>query len=213
MLVKKNILIILVIFIPLTLVSCMNLKQPSPEITYYTLEYDSPAYPGKERLPCIIKIENFEVSPLYDTTGIIYRKGTFERDSYTYYRWRVNPAELVTYLIGRDLKNSGLFKGVLLPGERNRGSTFRLEGMLDDFYELDGTKEWSGVLTLNITLIPEGREKASGMDIYQKSYSVTEKCERKNPDALAAALSRAMKKVSRAMCEDIYEFIKLGMKS
>ena len=209
---KKNILMILFIFLFLPVVSCMNFRQPNPDITYYTLEYDSPTFPGKEQLPCIIKLEDFMASPIYNTTSIIYRKNAFERDAYTYYKWSVNPADIVTYLIGRDLKKSGLFKGVLLPGERNREIAFRLEGIVNEFYELDESKEWSGVLSLSITLTPQGKAKASGMDIFQKTYSVTERCEKKNPAALAQALSRAMEKVSKAMGEDIYEFIRQGMK-
>ena len=205
---KKNILMILFIFLFLPVVSCMNFRQPNPDITYYTLEYDSPTFPGKEQLPCIIKLEDFMASPIYNTTSIIYRKNAFERDAYTYYKWSVNPADIVTYLIGRDLKKSGLFKGVLLPGERNREIAFRLEGIVNEFYELDESKEWSGVLSLSITLTPQGKAKASGMDIFQKTYSVTERCENKNPAALAKALSGAMEKVSRRIIDDIYIYIK-----
>lgn len=205
---KKNILMILFIFLFLPFVSCMNFRQPNPDITYYTLEYDSPTFPGKEQLPCIIKLEDFMASPIYNTTSIIYRKNAFERDAYTYYKWSVNPADIVTYLIGRDLKKSGLFKGVLLPGERNREIAFRLEGIVNEFYELDESKEWSGVLSLSITLTPQGKAKASGMDIFQKTYSVTERCENKNPAALAKALSGAMEKVSRRIIDDIYIYIK-----
>jgi len=213
MCIKKNILILFVIFLLFTPASCMNLKQPNPEIEHYTLEYDSPVYSGKEQLPCIIKLENFKISPLYDTTGIIYRKDAFERDAYTYYRWSVNPADIITYLIGRDLKNSGLFKGVLLPGERDKGITFRLGGIVDEFYEFDGDKEWSGVLSLSITLTPERKAKKAGMEMFQKTYSVTEKCEKKNPASLAGALSKAMEKVSREISDDLCEFISRGLEN
>ena len=208
---KKIFPILLIIFFFIPLMSCMNLKQPNPEITYYTLEYDPPAFSGKERLPYIVKVENFKVAPLYDTTGIIYRKNAFEREPYTYHRWSVNPADIVTYLIGRDLKNSGLFKGVILQGERNKEIAFRLEGILDEFYELDGEREWSSVLSISITLTPEGRAKKAGVDILQKTYRAKENCEKKNPASLAEALSRAMEKVSRQIGEDLYEYIKAGM--
>ena len=138
---KKAILVIFAIFLFLPSLSCMNLRQPNPEIKYYTLEYDSPVYADREQMPCIIKIEPFKVSPVYNTTHIIYQEKEYTRDSYAYHRWRVNPADVVTYLIGRDLKNSGLFKGVLLPGERSREFLFRLGGMVDEFYELDQKKE------------------------------------------------------------------------
>jgi ABC-type uncharacterized transport system auxiliary subunit len=189
----------------------MNLKQPNPEIEYYTLEYDPPGFSAREQVSYIIKVEPFKVSPVYNTTHIIYQEKPFKKDSYTYHKWSVNPADIVTYLTGRDLKNSGLFKGVLLPGERNREFTFRLGGMLDEFYELDEDSGWSGVLSLSITLIPEGKAKKARMDIFQKTYREIEKCEKKNPAGLAAALSRAMEKISRQIGEDVYSFIRQGM--
>ena len=102
---------------------------------------------------------------------------------------------------------------MLRPGERNKEITFRLGGIVDEFYELDGDKEWSGVLSLSITLIPEGKAKKAGMEMFQKTYSVTEKCEKKNPASLAEALSRAMEKISRQISEDLYEFIREGIGS
>ena len=210
---KNQMLIFFVIFLFFTVTSCINFKQPNPELKYYTLEYTSPTYAGKEPLPLIIKLENFKVSPLYDTTGIIYRSDAFERNTYTYHRWSVNPADIVTYLIGRDLKMSDLFSGILLPGERNKDISFRLGGIIDEFYEIDGDNEWRGVLSLSISLTPEGKAKKAGMEIFQKTYSVTEKCEKKNPASLAKALSKAMEKISRQIGEDLYSFIKQGMKS
>ncbi len=213
MITKKNILLILAVFLLISSISCLNFKQPNPEITYYTLEYDSPDFHGKEQLPYIIRLESLKASPLYNTTGIIYRGNAFERNTYTRHKWSVNPADIVTYLIARDLKNSGLFKGVILPGERNREFIFRLGGMVDEFYELDGDMGWSGVLTLSITLTPEAQAKKAGMGIFQKTYSLTEKLEKQNPYSLARALSRAMEKVSRQIGEDLYEYIRQGMES
>ena len=209
---RKNISVIFIIFLIFPFSACLNFKQQNPEVEYYTLEYDSPAPSGREKLPYIIKVETFKVSPVYDTTSIIYRENAFKRESYTYHKWSVNPANIVTYLVGRDLKSSGLFKGVVIPGERNREVSFYLGGIVDEFYELDDNREWSGVLSLSITLTTEGKVKKTGMDIFQKTYSVTEKCEKKNPASLAEALSRAMEKVSRETGEDLYSYIKKGMK-
>ncbi len=199
---RKNILLCLVIFLLFSTYSCLDFKQPNPDIRYYTLEYGSPEYTGKAQRPYIIKLENFKISPVYDTTNIIYRKEAYERDSYTYYRWRVNPSDLVTYLVGRDLKSSGLFKGVVLPGERNRDTSFRVEGIIDEFYELDGTREWNGVLSISISVTPE----ENGKNVFQKTYKAAEKCEKKNPASLAEALSKAMEKISSEITEDLYDY-------
>ncbi len=189
--------------------ACMELKQPSLDMQYYTLEYESPLLTDRKTLPFIIKVDNFNGAPVYNTTAIIYKERAYKRGSYPYHRWRANPANIITYLLGRDLKNSNMFKGVLIPGDRNRDISFRLSGIIDEFHELDNGTEHYGVLTINITFTPEtATDTKKKMDIFQKSYSVTEKMERKNPASLAEALSRAMQKISQEICADIYESIK-----
>lgn len=191
--------------------ACMDLKQPSLDMQYYTLEYEAPALATREILPHIIKIENFNAAPLYNTTGIIYKDRAFKRGTYPYHKWMTNPSYIVTYLLGRDLKKAGMFKGVIMPGERNKEVSFRLAGIIDEFHELDNGREYYGVLTVSITLTPEAGRGKKGKDIFQKSYTITEKMEKKTPASLAEALSKAMQKISQAIGTDIYEYINQGV--
>jgi ABC-type uncharacterized transport system auxiliary subunit len=191
--------------------ACMELKQPSLNMQYYTLEYEAPEFSNREVIPFIIKVENFNAAPVYNTTGIIYSDRAFKRGSYPYHKWMANPADIVTYMLGRDLKKAGMFKGVIMPGERNKEVSFRLAGIIDEFHELDKGGEQYGVLTVSITLTPEASARTKGMAIFQKSYSMTEKMERKNPASLAEALSRAMEKISQEIGADIYGYISQGL--
>jgi ABC-type uncharacterized transport system auxiliary subunit len=191
--------------------ACMELKQPSLDMQYYTLEYEALPLSDREALPFIIKVENFNAAPLYNTTGIIYSDSAFKRGAYPYHKWMTNPADIVTYMLGRDLKKAGMFKGVIMPGERNKEVSFRLAGIIDEFYELDKGGEQYGVLSVSITLTPEAGARTKGMAIFQKSYSLTEKMERKNPASLAEALSSAMQKMSQEIGSDIYGYISQGV--
>ena len=201
--VKKRTLILLLIPL-LFLSSCISFKQPHLSITKYTLEYESPEFIQKEKLDCAIKVDSFSVAPLYNTTRIIYSKRPNEIESYIYHKWISNPGEMVTHLIGRDIRNSGLFNGVLLPGERIKDYSYRLEGTLEEFYESDESRNWKGVLSLNISLASEGDSETGDEVILQKKYRAAEVCEKNNPAALARALSRALKKVSEQLVEDLY---------
>jgi ABC-type uncharacterized transport system auxiliary subunit len=191
--------------------ACIDLKQPSLNMQYYTLEYEAPSFTEHEALPFIIKVENFNAAPIYNTTAIIYKETTFKRASYPYHKWMTSPADIVTYMLGRDLKWAGRFKGVIMPGERNKEVTFRIAGIVDEFHELDKGGEQYGVLTVSITITPEASASTKGMALFQKSYSMTEKMERKNPAFLAEALSRAMEKVSQEIGSDIYNYISKGI--
>ena len=100
----------------LILAACLNLKQPQNRIEYYSLEYDPPAAGRHPALEHVIRVQPFSISPIYNSHRIIYRDQSYKRQAYSYYKWRANPAQFVTYFLSRDLKASGIFKAVL-PGD------------------------------------------------------------------------------------------------
>jgi hypothetical protein len=113
--------ITLLLCLTLSLAACLNLEQPKNKIEYYTLEYDPPAVGHHQPLPYVIRVQQFSVSPIYNSNRIIYRDKSYKRQAYTYYKWQANPAKFVTYYLSRDLQESGLFKAVLpekIPGRR-----------------------------------------------------------------------------------------------
>jgi hypothetical protein len=63
---------ILLIGPALLLSACLDLKQPSNKIDYYSLEYDPPRIRGFQPVAEVIKIEQFSVAPIYNTHKIIY---------------------------------------------------------------------------------------------------------------------------------------------
>jgi ABC-type uncharacterized transport system auxiliary subunit len=197
---KAHILFLGILLLP---TACVNLKQPSNKIEYYTLEYDSPKLAGLAQLPYAIRIEPFIAAPTYNTTQIIYREQSFERDAYAYHKWRINPGSLVTQLLSRDLRNSGLFKAVISHESRLK-PLFALEGKVEEFFELDGSEQWNAVLSLTITLAEEDKKDIDDRLIFQKSYRTMEACERRNPRALAAAMSQAMERLSGELIKDIH---------
>ncbi|MFH1350067.1 MAG: ABC-type transport auxiliary lipoprotein family protein [Pseudomonadota bacterium] len=187
--------------------ACFNLKQPRNKVDFYTLEYDPPRLTNLESLPLVLKIDRFSVAPILNTGQIVYQDRSFKRDSYVYHRWRVNPGDLVTYFLGRDLRESGLFKAVL-PDESGAPSSYLVEGTLEDFFERDTEEAWEAVLALSITLMAEREPDISKKIIFQRTYRAKEACKQKNPKALAVAMSQAMAKVSGEIIKDIYGFLK-----
>jgi cholesterol transport system auxiliary component len=195
---------VLVFGISLLLCACVNLKQPSNKIEYYTLEYDPPLFTDRDQLPYGIRIERLTVAPVYNTTQIIYREQSFTRDAYVYHKWRVNPGDLVTYLLNRDIRYSGLFKTVI-PYDSQFKAPFSLGGEVEEFYELDTEGGWNAVLSLSISLIAEDEEDINKKVLFQKSYRTTEACKQKNPLALAEAISMGMSRLSKEIIEDVYD--------
>jgi cholesterol transport system auxiliary component len=199
---------ILALFFSLLFCACTSaLKQPASKTDFYTLEYNPPQISdpeGAKQLPVVIKIDRFSMAPEYNTNQMIYRDKSFKRNVYNYHAWRARAGDLVSYFLSRDMKQSGLFKGVFSPDSRS-ASSHVLEGSVDEFFEWDTEKDWKAVLTVSVTLLLQDEPDISKRIIFQKSYNTKEICKKRNPKALAEAMSQAMKKISAEIIKDIYD--------
>ena len=184
--------------------ACLDLKQPSNKIDYYSLEYDPPRIRDHQPVAEVIKVEQFSVAPIYNTHKIIYRDRSYQRAAYTYHKWRANPGEFVTYLLARDMQQSQLFKAVL-----TRRSKFPyayvVEGSVDEFLESDTANGCQAVLALSIALMAEHEIDMDKKIRFQKTYQVSKPCKQRNPGALAEAMSLAMSEASEQIINDVYK--------
>ena len=198
-------IIYLIILSALLACGCLNLtQQPNKKISYYTLEYDPPETANLKSLPFVIYIERFNVAPLYDSNRIIYSQKKFKRNAYIYHKWMANPGDLVSYYLTRDIKRSSLFS-TAFSSNSSCSSTHIINGTVDEFFEQDDDKVWKAVLSINITLMSKDEPDISKSVLMQKRYSAIEPCSRKNPQALAEAMSKAMANISDRIIKDVYK--------
>lgn len=185
---------------------CVTLKQPYKKTEYYTLEYDVPRLVEKADLGPVqaaLKVERFSIAPVLNTSRIVYRDQEFKRSSYFYHKWKTNPADMVSYFLTRDIRESGLFMSVNVPDSKIP-HTHIVEGLIDEFLEWDSKDVWEAVLSVNVTLLDTGTSDISKKVIFQQKFSSRKKCERKHPKALAQAMSQAMAEVSENICVAIH---------
>ena len=183
--------------------ACINLEQPNLKVHYYTLEYETQPIADIKPLPAIIRLDRFSVAPVFNTNRIIYREQSFKREAYVYHKWQANPGELVSYLLARDMQQSGLFEGVFSSSSSLTPSHI-LSGSIDEFLEWDTEGAWQAVLALSVTLVTQHQSDARDGVLFQRAYRCEETCDQKNPRALAEAMSRAMAKISTEIIEDIH---------
>ncbi len=204
----KTLKLAMIMAIILAIVSgCGKLRPGDRNISYYSLEYAPPISGQTERLPVAIRIERFRISPMYDSSKIIYREKAFKLDSYVYHKWWANPADLTAYFLSRDFQHSGYFKAVFSPANSVH-STHILDGFVEEFFEEDDTESWKAVLSLNIYLLQEDQPDVTKRILMQKKYTMTEPCTEKTPHALAKAMSVAMSKISEQMIRDVCDVLK-----
>ncbi len=203
--IRKTTGLIIVIFTLVQHLGCvdLNLKQPPLKIQRYSLEYPPPATASTGPLDVLLRIERFRSSPLYQNTQMLFSDQPYRRTAYSYHKWYAAPSDLVGYHLVRDLKQSGLFKGVL--GAEHQGrATHRLEGNVEEFVERKTTDGHFALLEISILLTNPQQKDVSRQILLQKTYRTTHPCTQPSPEALAAAMSRAMSAASAQIATDVY---------
>jgi cholesterol transport system auxiliary component len=175
-------------------------------VEHYTLEYQSPTFGNLSRLEQTIKVERFSVAKAYNTVSMVFRPDAFKLDTYASNRWMVNPGDMTSDYLLRDLRNSGLFRAVFSYRDYE-DARFVLEGGLEEFLEVDEGKGRSAVLTLSVNLIDLSRTGTPSRLVFQKKYRSVEPIADADPAGLARAMSNGMAKVSAQVIKDVYDAV------
>jgi ABC-type uncharacterized transport system auxiliary subunit len=181
---------------------CGALRGRTQILWKYTLEYPSPVVQGLTPVNEALQVKLFTVAQSYNSTAMVYQPAPFKLQQYQNSKWRVNPGDMVTDYLLRDLRNQKLFKAVFSYRESNR-ARFALEGEIEQFAEVDEKDGRKAVLSVYVTLLDSSQKDASKMVVCQKNYRMTEPYAGKGPAAFAQGMSRAMEKLSRELAQDL----------
>ncbi|MEW6659501.1 MAG: ABC-type transport auxiliary lipoprotein family protein [Thermodesulfobacteriota bacterium] len=188
-------------FLALVLAGC---GKPPVTVYKHLLEYPSPEAPRRAQVPDGLKVELFSVAQAYNSPAMVYRPASHQSEAYRYHRWRVNPGQMVTDFLLRDLRHAGLFKAVF-PYDSTGKTRFQLEGAVEEFQEVDSGDNWTAVLAVNVTLLDTTKEEITQRVLFQKNYRAAAAIIHRTPQGLAAAMSQAMQKLSAAIISDIHQ--------
>ena len=184
---------------------CVALKTERVNITYYTLEYETPAFKG-ETLPVNVWIGDVKIDPVYDTDKFVYSTDGYKIAEDFYHRWRVNPAKLIRSMIEKDFIRSNFFYSVgIRPSSRD---IYAVIAHIFKFYEQDCEDGTYAILDMNVTLDKMNAWDNSVINIFQKKYYKKTLAHKKNPEAIAKAMSEAVKELSTHIIYDTYNAIK-----
>ncbi len=167
-----------------------------PETHYYDLPS---AARGRAGSGPILAVAPLEVDEPYDDDRIVYRENPYRVDYYDYHRWSASPGALVSRHLERALAASGRFAAVLRD-EDARGVAFVLGGRLLALEEVDlGKRRWIGRVALELAL----RDAASGDVVWTRRVELSEPVDRRSPEGVARALSRALDRVARRLAPEL----------
>jgi ABC-type uncharacterized transport system auxiliary subunit len=105
---------------------------------------------------------------------------------------------MVTGFVLRDITRAGIFKGTYSWYDSDL-SRYILEGYVDEFCETEG----KGLLSVRVTLVDTKANNPVEQVVFQRQYTHSAPVGGNSPDALAAALSAAMKELSGKLVTDI----------
>jgi ABC-type uncharacterized transport system auxiliary subunit len=138
---------------------------------------------------------------------MIYKENAFQYDVDPYHRWRVNPGDMLSDFLARDLGRAGLFRAVYGPSDVV-DTRYRLEGWIEEFAGRGGKDGPKAVLSLQATFVDLAKKETPERVIFQKSYQLMEPLIEKSPEGLTRAMSLAMERLSKQVISDVYSALK-----
>lgn len=186
------------------LTGCIGLNNTSPQIDFYTFEYEPPDAAPAVTTAYILKIDGFHVSSVYDDDRLLIRSQAFKRNEYTQQRWRANPGDLVADYLARDLARTAYFHAVVRT-EPVPDYSHLLTGTIEEFYQHKDGDQWQAILSLNVMLVDEASVPGDGTVLFQQRYAFREPVSDQTPVGFVAGMSLAMRKLSEMLINDIAE--------
>ena len=188
----------------LFLFGCGSLiKQPSPVISYYQLNY-TPEISSTTLVSKTILLKPFYICETYNRDTIMYSSEKYKCDYYPYKQWISAPQNQMTELFRNDFMNSGAFKGIILPGQLQRPDLI-LSGAITEIQENIRAGKAFGIIKINVTLSKPAFKATPEKIIFQKNYSKSIPCEEGNTESLVKALSEATKEISGEVVKDVID--------
>ena len=191
---------------------CAGSGKPQYEVENYLLSYPAPSWDKPVKLNASIKFNRFSIAAAYNSANMVFRKDSYNLDSFNYSRWAVNPADMIADSLLRDMRQSGLFQAVFSRYETDEGR-FVITGGVEEFFLRMGKNDKTAVIGISV-LLKDAQEKEIGKSIlFQKKYVREEPLQEASPNGYCRAASQAMRVISEQITNDIYAAIKTNVQS
>jgi ABC-type uncharacterized transport system auxiliary subunit len=184
-----------------SLLSCVTITQPSPQIRDYRLDYTAERIEAQP-LPVVLSIPTLTVAAAYDRESIVYREDAVSIGRYFYHRWTSNPGALIADLLERDFTSSGLYTAVQ-SGRSPLRPDYQLLGTVEEIEERMVERSCVAHLALRFQLLRVAADERTPV-VLQRGYSEDEPTSCNDPRALSQAMSLSMARVAAALQRDVH---------
>jgi ABC-type uncharacterized transport system auxiliary subunit len=197
-----------IIFIALFLCAGCLQRTKAPYVAdYFTFDYSSPVVSGLTSIDGLIRVERFSVAHAFNGMAMVFKPQAYRFDSYPYSRWRVNPADMTSDLLVRDLRKAALFKGAF-SYHNDEPVRFVLNGDIEEFFEYDEGPAGNAIFVINISLLDMKEKEITGKLRFQKTYRFSKTLDQKSPEGFAKGMSANMALFSEQLIKDLNSALK-----
>jgi uncharacterized lipoprotein YmbA len=173
-----------------------SLSSPRPEVHHYTLTLHAPETTSDKGKASLV-VRAFSAHDPYNQERLVYRTSPYQLDFYNYHRWASSPTEQVTDLTRRYLRGTAIFAKVYPSTEGS--ADFTLNGRILQFEEIDHDQTWEAALSIDFWLTRAEQRTP----LWFQTYSASRQTEKRNPAAVAEALSRNLETLLGQLAADL----------
>jgi ABC-type uncharacterized transport system auxiliary subunit len=158
----------------------------TPATVYYTL-----AIPGSPpaALPGPVQVRTFGAETPYAGARLAYRTSPYRMEYYSFHRWAAGSAQAAVTAAVRDYLDRAR-----APAD---GPVVRIDGRVRRIEELDEAGGRSGVVAIDFSV------QRGGRPWLERSYEDSEPARAGTPEAVVAAMSRALGRILDRLLEDL----------
>ncbi len=194
--------------------SCINLRSPYPNITYYKLHSEPFAVKQIDTVTAIVQMRNLTINDEFNTDHIIATKlPSKEVQIYYYHRWITKFDDLITnYMLSR-ISNYGVFKGGFIPSNAISAPNYILEGRITNIQINNSEKKnepdanWAE-LTINMSFYKRSETEAGINLLFNKNYTQRINRQTNSVESISTAVSKAAAFISDMVLVDMHSAIK-----
>lgn len=174
-----------------------SLTKPRPEVHHYTLTLTILPQAMTQAAKSTLVVRPFSANDPYTQERLVYRTSPYRLDFYNYHRWAAPPAEQVADWTRRYLRGSAIFASVYPTGEGV--ADFALGGRIRQFDEIDNEQSWDATLSIDFWLVGADPRRP----LWSQSYVATQQTAKRNPAAVAEAMSRNLETILEQLVADL----------
>jgi ABC-type uncharacterized transport system auxiliary subunit len=182
------------------LIGGCSVTTPRPEVRHYTLVLTVPEAHSRPAKTSLV-VRPFTAHDPYNQERIVYRSSSYQLDFYNYHRWAASPAEQVTDWTRRYLAETGLFAKVFPTS--NGSADLALGGRIRQIEEVDHEQTWDALLSIDFWLTRSDQHTP----FWFQSYTATRQATKRNPEAIAEALSRNLEDILGRLTADLTSIV------